>query len=222
MDLEPVLRILAAAGLSLPIGMDREVRGHAAGVRTHLVLASATAALGFLSVDLAEGNAAADPTRIASYTVAGIGFLGAGLIIGVRGRVLGLTTAVGAFAVMAIGVLCGTGYVAVGLVLAVLTLVTLAPLDWIGARTYGRWTNVEAAIHLTVDDATHLVQVLELPGSHDVEVRNVDLREACGVALVVLVVRGRRDRIAALREALHAEEAVVGRALVTGDGSESD
>jgi putative Mg2+ transporter-C (MgtC) family protein len=204
-DLDPVLRILSAAAMALPIGLDRELRGKAA-----------SAGLGYLSIDLAAGDSSADPTRIASYTVAGIGFLGAGLIVGVRGRVYGLTTAVGAFAVMAIGVLCGTGYEPLALALTVVVLVTLWPLDWVKTRVYGRIAQAETTLHAAVEVPRDLPRVLGLPAAHGVELRGVEVQPVADVVVVQLTVRGKHRQLEALCAAMQADPATAGRPVMSG------
>jgi putative Mg2+ transporter-C (MgtC) family protein len=219
MDWEPVLRILAAAAMSLPIGFDREMHGKPAGLRTHLLLATSTAALGYLSVDLAEGREFADPTRIASYVVAGIGFLGAGLIVGVRGRVYGLTTAVGAFSVMAVGVLTGTGYGMVALALTVVSLLFLWPVEWLKPRTYGRVARVESTLTIVVSDPTGLADVLAAPAAHGIEIRGVDVDAADPVIVVQLTLRATTADLEHLCHALGAHAATTGRPAVSGASS---
>ncbi len=68
----------------------------------------------------------ADPARIASPIAPGIGFLGAGAIIQLRGSVLGLTTGATIWAVAAVGVVVGSGYVAAGLLFTTIIFVTLS------------------------------------------------------------------------------------------------
>lgn len=100
MDLEPIARVILAAALGVPIGLDRELRGKAAGLRTHALVASACAALGAVSVLAAPLSVSgADGTRIAAQVVSGIGFIGAGVIFASQGRARGLTTAASLFSV---------------------------------------------------------------------------------------------------------------------------
>ncbi|MDQ3342815.1 MAG: MgtC/SapB family protein [Actinomycetota bacterium] len=108
MDLEPLWRVLVAAALSIPVGLDRELRGKSAGLRTHAVVAAASAALGYLSVATATSQGE-DATRIASQVVTGIGFMGAGVIFASQGRVHGLTTAAALWSAMATGLCVGMG-----------------------------------------------------------------------------------------------------------------
>jgi len=109
--LDLLFRLLLAAVLGGAIGLEREVRGKAAGFRTNLLICVGATLLMELSigvsalVDPAQTNA--DPARIAAQIVSGIGFLGAGTIIQSRGSVVGLTTAATLWVVAAIGMAVG-------------------------------------------------------------------------------------------------------------------
>ena len=129
MDLEPLWRVLIAAGLTVPVGLEREIRGKAAGLRTHVVVSVASAALGYVSVTAATGESGSDVTRIAAQVVTGIGFMGAGVIFASGGRVHGLTTAAALWAAMAIGLSVGLGDYGIATALVVVTVVFLAPVD---------------------------------------------------------------------------------------------
>ena len=124
-------RLLLAAALGGIVGLEREVSGKPAGLRTNLLICTGAALLTELSIAvarLADPAARADPARIAAQIVSGIGFLGAGTIIQARGSVVGLTTAATLWVVAAIGMAVGArAYVeAVGTtVLVVLALILL-------------------------------------------------------------------------------------------------
>ena len=132
---EALLRLLIAAGLGGAIGLERELRDHEAGFRTHLIVSLGACVFTLVSAyawtDWTFSTASGvvfDPTRIAAQIVTGIGFLGAGAII-VRGiSVRGLTTAATLWVVAAIGMAAGTGYYAVAVGAAALVLVSLGPL----------------------------------------------------------------------------------------------
>ena len=133
---EALLRLLIAAGLGGAIGLERELRDHEAGFRTHLLVSlgacvfTLVSAYGWTDWTFSQRSGVVfDPTRIAAQIVTGVGFLGAGAII-VRGiSVRGLTTAATLWAVAAIGMAAGTGYYAVGVGAAVLVLISLGPLE---------------------------------------------------------------------------------------------
>jgi putative Mg2+ transporter-C (MgtC) family protein len=108
--LEMILRFLLAAGLGAGIGYQRERAGKAAGIRTHILVSSGAALFTLVSIYGFTG-AAVDITHVAAGVVAGIGFIGAGVIFrGMRGEgVAGLTTAASMWAAAAIGLAAGTG-----------------------------------------------------------------------------------------------------------------
>jgi putative Mg2+ transporter-C (MgtC) family protein len=134
---EILLRLAVALILGAVVGFEREQKEHAAGLRT-LALVSLGCALftiisayGFLEL-LIIPHTAIDPTRIASYIVAGIGFLGAGTIFLSRQneKVKGLTTAATIWVIAAVGIACGIGMILAALVttLMMLFILFLLPL----------------------------------------------------------------------------------------------
>ena len=131
-DLEIPLRILLGTALGAVIGFERDLHGRPAGLRTHSIVALASATFMVVSTrfvyfqhympgDLVE----VDPSRIAASVVSGIGFLGAGAILRTGITVRGLTTAAGLWLVSAIGLAAGGGMYAVA---AFTTVVGLAAL----------------------------------------------------------------------------------------------
>ncbi|MGB2630755.1 MAG: MgtC/SapB family protein [Candidatus Omnitrophota bacterium] len=125
-----LVRLFLAALFGAFVGLEREIHGRAAGLRTHILVAlgSALFMITSLLVGASYGHLGdVDPSRIAAGVVTGIGFLGAGAIIRFGASIRGLTTAASIWAVAAIGLAVGTGlYVAAGfttfLVVAVLFL----------------------------------------------------------------------------------------------------
>jgi putative Mg2+ transporter-C (MgtC) family protein len=116
---ELVLRLGASVLLGSAIGYEREVRERPAGLRTHLLVALASATFMLVSaqfpfpqnyhVTVAEGFLRADVGRIASNVVVGIGFLGAGAILHSGFRIEGLTTAASLWMAAAVGLASGAG-----------------------------------------------------------------------------------------------------------------
>ncbi|MCF8029717.1 MAG: MgtC/SapB family protein [Desulfohalobiaceae bacterium] len=134
-----LFKLILAALLGGIIGLEREAHGQAAGLRTNILLAIAACLLMQLSLyipqmHLGHGEESiirADPGRIASYTVAGMGFLGAGTIIKGRGSIRGLTTAAGLWLVTALGLAIGAGLYLPALVTSGITFLAL-----FGLRVY--------------------------------------------------------------------------------------
>ena len=115
--LEIVLRMGTSIGLGAVIGYERGKHDHPAGLRTHAIVSMSATLFMIVSAHALHIDAPSppgvtvsfDPTRIASYVVAGIGFLGGGAIARVGLSVKGLTTAASLWMVTAIGLAAGAG-----------------------------------------------------------------------------------------------------------------
>jgi len=127
------VRLLMAALLGAVLGFEREMKGKAAGVRTHMLVAIGAAL--FVLVPRMAGADDAALSRVIQGLVAGIGFLGAGTIIkghdADASHVKGLTTAAGLWMTAAIGVAAGMGREATALFSTVLALVVFAVMPWV-------------------------------------------------------------------------------------------
>ncbi len=132
--LDMAVRLGAAAGLALVLGLERELRGKAAGLRSHMLVAVGAAAFIMLGLDLmfatSEGDPSAqiDPTRIIQGVIGGIGFLGAGSIIQSRGNVQGITTGASIWIAGSIGVSCGLGNIILAGMVTILALIIMTIL----------------------------------------------------------------------------------------------
>jgi len=113
-------RIVLAAVLCYVLGFERELRGQDAGDRTFALVGVGAAAFTAVGVD-----AFSDTDRIVQGIVAGIGFLGGGLLLQSGTKVHGLTTAAALWSSAAIGVLAGAGRLALAALTALLMLLLL-------------------------------------------------------------------------------------------------
>jgi putative Mg2+ transporter-C (MgtC) family protein len=174
MDLSPFLRVLFAAALAVPIGLDRELRGKPAGLRTHVVVSAASGALGVVSIMGAEA-VGADQTRIAAQVVSGIGFMGAGIIFAAGGKVHGLTTAAALWSAMAVGLCVGLGADALAVALVVVTILVLWPMDWLMGRILAGRNREDRTLYLAATDwqgiaAAHEAVVRSGGHAHDIDI----------------------------------------------------
>jgi len=122
--------ILLAIVLGAVVGIERQVSGKSAGLRTNVLICLGAAVFTIISKQMASGST--DVTRIAAQIVTGVGFLGAGAIIQDTGGVRGLTTAATIWLVASIGMACGAGYyalAAISTLLAVLVLLGLGQIE---------------------------------------------------------------------------------------------
>ncbi|WP_263368206.1 MgtC/SapB family protein [Edaphobacter bradus] len=126
-------RLLTACALGGVIGLERELRHKASGLRTNMLLCLGCAFFTMLSVVLA-GDTNPDKGRVASNIVQGIGFLGAGLILHTRDRVVGLTSAATVFVIASIGMACGAGLYIPAVVATLIALVALALVGSVETR----------------------------------------------------------------------------------------
>lgn len=121
-----VVRLLTAAVLGGMLGMERERKGRAAGLKTHILVSIGSAL--FVMAPLLAGIDPAEVTRVMQGIVSGIGFLGAGAIIKLERdeRIEGLTTAAGIWMVSAVGMAAGMGREIMALATTVIALAVVA------------------------------------------------------------------------------------------------
>ena len=127
-----LVRVLAAAMLGGIIGWERERKGRAAGLKTH-ILVSVGSALFVLAPEVA-GISGGDNTRVMQGIVSGIGFLGAGAILRDGMRVEGLTTAAGIWMTAAIGMAGGMGQEMLALLTTLLAWLVVAAVPKLMSR----------------------------------------------------------------------------------------
>ncbi len=130
---ELLWRFGIASAFGLLLGLDREVRGISAGVRTHMLVALSSAMTMLIALELyeevsARGEADPDPTRAIQGLAQAIGFLCAGVIFVARGSVYGVTTAASLWMTSSIGMAAGAGMYQIavaGLIFAMLIVSVL-------------------------------------------------------------------------------------------------
>lgn len=136
--LEMSIKLVLSFLLGSIVGFERRRRGQSAGVRTFALIAMGSALAMILSIYVADYCGHGDPTRIAAQVVSGIGFLGAGAIIQMKGSVRGLTTAAGIWMVANIGMAVGCGLYLIACVATLLILFILVLLERIEHRVSKR------------------------------------------------------------------------------------
>jgi putative Mg2+ transporter-C (MgtC) family protein len=137
-DTDLLMRLGIAALIGLLLGLDRELRGLAAGMRTHGLICFSAAAMTvsvialYHALDGGQPNTRMDPLRVFEATGAFIGIVGAGLIVFSKGSVKNLTTAAHLWLTAVIGLACGAGQwplVAMGAAISVLMLTLLRVVE---------------------------------------------------------------------------------------------
>ena len=133
-----IIRLLIASLAGLLIGMDREKKSRAAGLKTHLLICLGACMAMMLGeyVMITFGGAKADIVRLGAQVISGISFIGAGTIMfsSDRVKVKGLTTAAGLWACACTGLAFGIGYFEAGIVAVVIILITQRAMPKIEKR----------------------------------------------------------------------------------------
>lgn len=127
--LDLALKLGTAVFMGGAIGLERQIAGKPAGLRTNILICLGSALLMDLSIRLmgADGRVG-DPARLAAQVITGIGFLGAGTIMQSKGTISGLTSAATIWAVAAIGLTIGAGFYVEGLGAGAMVLMVLLVL----------------------------------------------------------------------------------------------
>jgi putative Mg2+ transporter-C (MgtC) family protein len=149
--------LIAAAGFGSLIGLEREIHGQPAGLRTHMILSAGAALAAILSISyskfLSNPELPSDPGRIVAQVVSGVGFLGAGAIMKMGVTVKGLTTASSLWTTAIVGVSCGSGYLELGAITTLLVFVILTIIN-----------KVEKALLTTYRTHTMKIVLSDRPG----------------------------------------------------------
>lgn len=140
LDLDLVSRLGAAAVLGLLLGLDRELRGHAAGMRTHGLIAFSAAATTVSIIALYHqlGGDRMDPLRVYEATGSFIGIIGAGLIVFSKGQVHNLTTAAHLWLAAVVGIACGAAQWPLVLIAAIISVLVLTLLRMVEPKGESR------------------------------------------------------------------------------------
>lgn len=129
-QLELFLWVLYALGLGAAVGLEREFRGHEAGIRTTAIVCGGAALFGQMSASLGD-------TRVAAGVVQGIGFLGAGLVFQRGASVKGVTTAATVWAIAAVGLVVASQLWLLAL-LSTVTIIAVLELSPVSDRLLAR------------------------------------------------------------------------------------
>ncbi len=143
-----LIRLAVSCLLGAAIGLERDMHGRVAGLRTNMLVSLGSALFMMVSVAVAQAFAASaggldtglrvDPSRIAAQIITGIGFLGAGAIIKEGFNVRGLTTAACLWVSAGIGMACGAGLFELAIAVTLMGLFTLVVVNRLEIDTVKR------------------------------------------------------------------------------------
>lgn len=120
-QIELIIRLLVSVTLGLMVGVERELAHKPAGLRTHALVCVGACLFTIISVSYFL----MDPARIVASIVVGVGFIGAGCIIGSGKQIQGITTAASLWTTAAIGLVVGTGNYFIALIATILVVLIL-------------------------------------------------------------------------------------------------
>jgi len=180
---EILFRLFLAAFLGAVVGLEREVHGRPAGIRTYLLLCMGSALIMVVSELLffkyeAKGLGdilRADPGRIAAQAITGIGFLGAGVILRYKDSIRGLTTAAAIWVACAVGLAIGAGFYLFGSAVTGLTVVSL-----VGLKAFEQHLKKDWYKEMTVvakDEAGQINRIQEVLARHEFEIVNFGMKK---------------------------------------------
>jgi putative Mg2+ transporter-C (MgtC) family protein len=181
--LEITGRLALASLFGAAIGLERERKDWAAGLRTHMMVCVGSALImlvstyGFSDI-LGTKNVVLDPSRIAAQVISGIGFIGAGTILFLRqGIIRGLTTASGLWTVAAIGLATGAGMYFAAFITTLLALIILWILQPLEKRVSSRFK--QKSLKFTVPDRSTSAGIINtiLQSSADIATCSIDYSE---------------------------------------------
>ena len=200
LQLDLSVRLILAAALGLAVGFEREIHGHPAGLRTHMLVAVGSALFTVLSAyGFGAGTTGApiDPTRIAAQIVSGIGFLGAGAILKDGIVIRGLTTAASLWATSAVGMAAGAGEYIIAAVSTLVILVSLWPINALAERLHGS-AAPEIQLRLSMDRLEALGSVTGILVSHRLEIGQISTQRLGKESFRAdLAIRGRTPSVIA-------------------------
>ncbi|MFC5713759.1 MgtC/SapB family protein [Thalassorhabdus alkalitolerans] len=207
------LRLLFAASLAGLVGLEREQKHRNAGFRTHLLVGVGSALVMLLALfgfqPYMEENpelVTFDPSRLASYVISGIGFLGAGTIIVQGASVRGLTTAASIWVVAGIGLAAGSGMYFAALLTTGIVIISLRYLSKVD-RFFKKPSQFEVIYLQANRKENKLSQVIYSLEVLDVEINKINMEEVTGDETALLAYKIEIERKKEVHQA-HVYEAI--------------
>lgn len=177
-----ILRLNIAIFLTALFGIERELTGKVAGLRTHILVSAGACVFtllslyGFKMYITAGVSGVNDPARIGAQIITGIGFIGAGTIMRNGSNVLGITTAATLWMAAAIGMACGCGLFSIAVFATLMTLFVLVLIRQFEKRFLSdylkKYRNIKISIYCNINDHTKIDKIVEEHFSHITKIEN--------------------------------------------------
>jgi len=166
-----ITKLVLSLILGAVIGIERRHKGQIAGLRTFALISMGATLAMLISIYIPQeymGLKNGDPGRIAAQVVSGVGFLGAGAIIQMKGSVRGLTTAAGIWMTACIGLAVGAGMYTVSIITTLLIIFILVNIERIEYRHNFLWESkiIRVKIHGILEDIGVVRDILQSNNVH--------------------------------------------------------
>jgi putative Mg2+ transporter-C (MgtC) family protein len=175
-----LIRLAAAGLLGGLIGLERDMHGRAAGLRTNMLVSLGSALFMMISVAIAvtystsgagDTGLRVDPSRIAAQIITGIGFLGAGTILKEGVNVRGLTTSACLWVSAGLGMACGAGLFELAILVTLIGLFTLIAVNWV-EKLYAK--DSYRTLEVAVPNQTDLSRVIDTIKRENLKILHLD------------------------------------------------
>ncbi|MBQ4561875.1 MAG: MgtC/SapB family protein [Clostridia bacterium] len=170
-----LIRLTLAFILAGIVGFEREKKGHAAGLRTHILVCMGAALTTLTGIFCAETlGFGSDPMRIGAQVVSGIGFIGAGTIMVTRGtHVRGLTTAAGLWSTAAIGLALGSGFYEGAIICTLIISIVISRLKGLDRILNKRKKYMD--VYIEICGTTNVNEVLDMLSELGIGISEIDI-----------------------------------------------
>lgn len=205
-ELNDFYKALFALGAGVILGLERELKDKAAGLKTISVICLGSCLFSILSVKI--GNEYTDASRIASYVVAGIGFLGAGVIYKDGKNVMGLTTASVVWIAAAIGMAIGFGEIFPAAIFLVACLLIIHMAEFLNLALFAGKTNKVLTIKLPENSMALKDEIIDTLNRFCFRVEQVKLESDPEKIIVTLHVSVVTTRVFQLESFLISEKRI--------------
>ncbi len=160
-----IAKLVLSLLLGAIIGIERRRKGQIAGLRTFALISMGATLAMLISIYIPQeymGLKNGDPGRIAAQVVSGVGFLGAGAIIQMKGSVRGLTTAAGIWMAACLGLAVGAGMYLISIIATILIIFILFNIERIEQRHNFLWESkiIRVKVHGIIDEIQSLREIL--------------------------------------------------------------
>ncbi len=203
-----LLRIFAAVILGGMIGLEREMKNRAAGLRTYILVCVGACMIMLTNQYIYQSFGTGDPVRMGAQVVSGIGFLGAGtIIVTKRSQIKGLTTAAGLWATAGLGLAVGIGFYEAAFAGALAILLVITLMQGMDNRMRRKTTRLDVFVEInrehSLSEFLRQVKTMNIEASNFQRERDSETQAEVRSYSVTLKLPKRRNHTAVLEELMH-------------------